>query len=139
MDIDLLYIEDDLVDAELVFHILDRQQVSTKYHLLRDGEEALDFFFNQAPADYRLLLPKVILLDVKLPKLSGLEVLEKLKTDERTKQIPVIMFSSSNQRRDVEKAYELGANGYLVKPSKLETLRNVLQCFCEFWLDYNER
>lgn len=136
--IDLLYIDDNPNDAQLLFRTLEKQQVTSKYFLLKDGEEALEFFFGQLADNNSLPWPKVILLDIKLPKVNGFEVLEKLKSDNTTKKIPVIIFTSSNERQDLEQAYQLGANSYLVKPDKYQKLKELVQYLGKYWLDLNE-
>lgn len=83
-------------------------------------------------------MPKIVLLDIKLPKVTGFEVLQKLKSDHTTKKIPVIIFTSSNERQDLELAYQLGANSYLVKPDKYQKLKELVQYLGKYWLDLNE-
>lgn len=136
--IDLLYIDDNPHDAQLLFRTLEKQQITSKYFLLKDGEEALEFFFGQPADNSSLPWPKVVLLDIKLPKVNGFEVLEKLKSDNTTKKIPVIIFTSSNERQDLEQAYQLGANSYLVKPDKYQKLKELVQYLGKYWLDLNE-
>lgn len=136
--IDLLYIDDNPNDAQLLFRTLEKQQITSKYFLLRDGEEALEFFFGQLTDNKTLTWPKIVLLDIKLPKVNGFEVLQKLKSDNTTKKIPVIIFTSSNERQDLEQAYQLGANSYLVKPDKYQKLKELVQYLGKYWLDLNE-
>ncbi|MCB9103939.1 MAG: response regulator [Anaerolineales bacterium] len=136
--IDLLYIDDNPNDAQLLFRTLEKQQITSKYFLLKDGEEALEFFFGQLNDNNPLPMPKIVLLDIKLPKVTGFEVLQKLKSDHTTKKIPVIIFTSSNERQDLELAYQLGANSYLVKPDKYQKLKELVQYLGKYWLDLNE-
>ncbi|MCB0179035.1 MAG: response regulator, partial [Anaerolineae bacterium] len=112
--------------------------ITSKYFLLKDGEEALEFFFGQLNDNNPLPMPKIVLLDIKLPKVTGFEVLQKLKSDHTTKKIPVIIFTSSNERQDLELAYQLGANSYLVKPDKYQKLKELVQYLGKYWLDLNE-
>ncbi|HRV91130.1 MAG TPA: response regulator [Anaerolineae bacterium] len=136
--IDLLYIDDNPNDAQLLFRTLEKQRITSKYFLLKDGEEALEFFFGQLNDNNPLPMPKIVLLDIKLPKVTGFEVLQKLKSDHTTKKIPVIIFTSSNERQDLELAYQLGANSYLVKPDKYQKLKELVQYLGKYWLDLNE-
>jgi len=115
--IDILIIEDNPNDVELALHALRKAKVTNNVQVLRDGAEAIDFFFGSQPSSVR---PCVILLDLKLPKVSGLEVLKRLKTDRKTRSLPVVMLTSSREDRDVEEAYALGANSYIVKPVDFE-------------------
>ena len=137
--IDLLYIDDNPNDAHLLFRTLEKQRITSKYFLLKDGEEALEFFFGRLhDNDNPLTWPKIILLDIKLPKVNGFEVLQRLKSNNTTKKIPVIIFTSSNERQDLELAYQLGANSYLVKPDKYQKLKELVQYLGKYWLDLNE-
>ena len=136
--IDLLYVDDNPNDAQLLFRTLEKQRITSKYFLLKDGEEALEFFFGQLNDNNPLPMPKIVLLDIKLPKVTGFEVLQKLKSDHTTKKIPVIIFTSSNERQDLELAYQLGANSYLVKPDKYQKLKELVQYLGKYWLDLNE-
>lgn len=104
------------------------------------GEEALDYMFGTGPYEGRDVdaTPEFILLDVHLPKLDGLQVLEKLREDGRTQLVPVILFSSSNERRDVVKGYELGANSYVTKPANFEKFSEAMQYLGWYWLNFNE-
>ena len=129
--IDLLYIDDNPNDAQLLFRTLEKQRITSKYFLLKDGEEALEFFFGQLNDNNPLPMPKIVLLDIKLPKVTGFEVLQKLKSDHTTKKIPVIIFTSSNERQDLELAYQ-------VKPDKYQKLKELVQYLGKYWLDLNE-
>jgi two-component system, response regulator len=106
----------------------------------RDGSEALDHLFGEGEQDGRDTedMPEFVLLDVQLPRLNGLDVLERLRSDERTELLPVIPFSSSNEHRDVVKGYKLGANSYVTKPANFEKFSEALRLLGWYWLDWNE-
>lgn len=131
----LVLVEDDEVDAKLFTRALAKKAKGTRVHVLRDGQEAVDALLSeeQAQAD----VPKLIVLDIKLPRLRGFEVLERLRQDERMASVPVVMLSSSTQQSDIARAYELGANGYLSKPSTFGQLTEMVQHLTGYWLKYN--
>lgn len=117
-NIEILFVEDSLDDAALTIRAFNKSGFTNKLHHVIDGAEALDFLYcrgkyqDRSPEDF----PKLILLDLKMPKVSGLQVLEKIKTDLRLKSVPVVMLTSSNQGPDIERCFALGANSYIVKP-----------------------
>jgi len=117
-DVEILLVEDNPNDVELTLRALQKQNLASKVFVVNDGAEALDFIFatggfSQRKIEHR---PKVILLDLKLPKIDGIEVLRRIKADERTKHTPVVMLTSSQEERDVLNTYNLGVNSYIVKP-----------------------
>ncbi len=116
--IDIVLIEDNLNDAELITRTLRKNNVGNKLFHLADGEDALNFLFAEGPFSARKsnTKPHVILLDLHLPKLSGIEVLRKIKNDPRTKNIPVIILSASSSAKDILESYQIGVNGYIIKP-----------------------
>ena len=134
--IDILLIEDNENDAELAIMALQKNHVAKFITHLTDGEEALDFLFGQGQYAGRNTdnKPRVILLDLKMPKVSGLEVLEQLKSNELTKKIPVVMLTSSKEHPDVEKSYSLGANSYIVKPVDFDSFSKVVNDLGIYWL-----
>jgi CheY-like chemotaxis protein len=132
--VDILLVEDNKDDADLTLHALRKAKIANQVHLLRDGAEAVDFFFGPAGADAR---PRVILLDLKLPKISGLEVLQRLKADPRTSAIPVVVLTSSREDRDIEEAYKLGVNSYIVKPVDFEGFTQAVASLGLYWLVLN--
>ena len=138
--IDLLLIEDQPSDADLALRALDELGMGGQVHLVEDGAEALDFVFGRdAYADRSVAdAPALILLDLKLPKVGGLEVLRCLKSDERTRSIPVIVLSSSKEDRDVERCYEMGVNSYVVKPVDFDRFTETVQRIGTYWLQTNE-
>ena len=134
--VEILLVEDNPNDVELALHALRRHKLANHIHVARDGEEALDFLFcrgeyaGRSP-DNR---PKVILLDLKLPKVDGLEVLRQVKADARTRQIPVVVLTSSQEDRDLVQSYELGVNSYITKPVDFEQFFKVIHNIESFWL-----
>lgn len=140
-DVDLLLVEDQSSDAELALRALRDLELGTCMHLLEDGAEALDFVFGRGAYADRDVddAPGVILLDLKLPKVSGHEVLRALKSDERTKHIPVVVLSSSGESSDVRQCYDLGVNSYVVKPVDFSEFTEVVQRIGRYWLQMNEK
>jgi CheY-like chemotaxis protein len=138
--VDLLIVEDQPSDAELALRALKKLELGGRIHLAEDGAEALDFIFGRdAHADRGVAdAPDLILLDLKLPKVSGHEVLRRLKADERTRHIPVIVLSSSKEDEDVEACYELGANSYVVKPVDFGQFTETVQRIGTYWLETNQ-
>lgn len=130
--VEILLVEDNANDAELTLRALKQRNLANQVHLCRDGAEAMDFF-----ADANGAAPKVVLLDLKLPKLDGLEVLRRLKSDARTKAIPVVVLTSSREEPDIERAYELGANSYIVKPVDFEAFARAVSDVGLYWLLLN--
>jgi two-component system response regulator len=135
-EIDILLIEDNVNDAELAMRALRKNDVARYIVHLKDGEDALDFLLGKGQYAGRNTdnKPRVILLDLKMPKVSGLEVLEKIKSNELTKKIPVVMLTSSKEHPDVEKSYLLGANSYIVKPVDFENFSKVVNDLGIYWL-----
>ena len=117
-DVEILLVEDNPNDVELTLRALQKQNLAGKVFVVKDGAEALDFMYATGAYTKRKIdnLPKVVLLDLKLPKVDGIEVLRKIKSDPRTKHTPVVMLTSSEEERDVLETYRLGVNSYIVKP-----------------------
>jgi two-component system response regulator len=138
--VQLLLAEDNTSDADLILASLAKVGPPEAIHVVHDGVETLDFVFCRGEhADRVQELPlRVIVLDVKLPKIDGFEVLRELKADSRTRSIPVVMLTSSNLDRDVSRAYELGANSYLQKPVDFELFRETIRQLGLYWLTVNE-
>jgi two-component system, response regulator len=134
---EILLVEDDPDDVELTLRALRPQQLANKVHVLHDGAEALDYFF-AAPQRQTAGNPKVILLDLKLPKVNGLEVLQRLKSDPRTHLIPVVILSSSREDRDVKAGYQLGVNSYIVKPVDFNQFTKAIQSLGLYWVLLNQ-
>ena len=139
--VDLLLIEDQPSDAELALRALRKLDLGERTHLVEDGATALDFVFGRNDYAGRSVTetPALIVLDLKLPKVSGHEVLRTLKSDDRTKSIPVIVLSSSKEDRDVRRCYELGVNSYVVKPVDFGQFTETVQRIGTYWLKTNER
>jgi two-component system response regulator len=138
--VDILLVEDNERDAELTIRTLKKHRLANQLILVEDGAEALDFIFARGKFAEREISqhPKVVFLDIKLPKINGLEVLRAIKADERTRAIPVVMVTSSNQDPDMETAYQLGANSYVVKPVDFEDFQNAMVQLGYYWLLVNQ-
>jgi len=138
-DLEILLVEDDPADAELTTRSLQKQERAAKITVARDGEEALNFLFcrGQFAGREQNRLPRVVLLDLKLPRVSGHEVLKAIKSDERTKCIPVIVMTSSNHEKDLVECYQNGVNSYIQKPTELTKFRESVKNFGIYWLTVN--
>jgi len=137
---EILLVEDNPNDLQLTERALRKANLANHIHIARDGAEALDFLFCQGPYAKRRFEdgPKVILLDLKLPKVDGLEVLKRIKSDDRTKSIPVVVLTSSKEQRDVVDSYQLGVNSYIVKPVNFEGFASAVQEIGMYWLLLNQ-
>lgn len=138
--VDVLIVEDDASDEEFTRRALLRHDVTDRVHVERDGDAALRFLFRDAAAagDGTVTGPRCIFLDLKLPRLGGLEVLERIRADPRTATIPVIVLTSSRERCDLAEAYRLGANSYVVKPVAFDQYERVVADVGRYWLRINE-
>ncbi|HTI73309.1 MAG TPA: response regulator [Candidatus Limnocylindria bacterium] len=138
--VEILLVEDNPQDLELALRALEKAKVTNHIEVARDGAEALDFIFCEGPHAARKIEngPKVILLDLKLPKIDGLEVLQRIKADERTKTIPVVVLTSSKEQIDVVESYRLGANSYIVKPVNFEGFAKAVQDLGMYWVLLNQ-
>ncbi len=138
-EIELLLVEDDPNDVELTLIALRKHKLANKIHVVRDGEEALDFLFCRGAYSQRTCngQPKVILLDLKLPKVSGLEVLKAIKEDSRTRPVPVVVMTSSREQRDMVEGYRLGVNSYIQKPIDFEQFQTIIRDLGYYWLVVN--
>src|SRR5262245_33178521 len=117
----ILYVEDDPADAELTLTAMRRSKMADTIHIVRDGEEALDFIFCRGRyAEREFVPPKFVILDLKLPKIGGLEVLKAIRSDPRTELIPVVVLTSSKEQRDIIDSYKLHVNSYVQKPVDFE-------------------
>jgi len=130
--VDILLVEDNANDAELTLRALKQRNLANQVRVCRDGAEAMDFFSNGAGP-----IPKVVLLDLKLPKVDGLEVLRRLKGEARTRAIPIVVLTSSREEPDIERAYALGANSYIVKPVDFEAFARAVSDVGLYWLLLN--
>jgi two-component system response regulator len=139
--IELLLIEDNMNDAELTLRVLKKIKGGEFINVthLKDGEEAINYFFSEN-GEYRRpeRIPKLILLDLKLPKVDGIQILEKLKINENTKIIPVVVFTSSKEERDIVDSYKLGVNGYVTKPVEYEAFMEAVANLELYWVLLNQ-
>ena len=138
--VDILLVEDNPQDAELTTRALKKNNLANRLITVEDGAEALDFIFCRGKYATRNngQSPKVVLLDLKLPKVSGLEVLRALKQDERTRSIPVVVVTSSREDPDIKTAYSLGANSYVVKPVDFDAFAESVSSLGLYWLLVNQ-
>ncbi|HLA59216.1 MAG TPA: response regulator [Puia sp.] len=139
-DVQILLVEDNASDAEMTIEALKKNNLSKKLYHVKDGAEALDFIFALGKYAERSLqsLPQVILLDLKMPKVNGIEVLQKIRADERTKRIPVVILTSSKEDPDIQKCYGLGANSYVVKPVEYEAFQKAVSDLGLYWILINQ-
>lgn len=138
--LEVLLVEDSLLDAELTMRALKSGRVANRIVHVKDGEEALDWLFCKGEYADRdaSLKPKVVLLDLKLPKIDGIETLRAIRSDERTKCLPVVMLTSSKEEQDIIRSYELGVNSYIVKPVGFENFSKAVTEAGHYWLLVNE-
>jgi two-component system response regulator len=139
--VELLLVEDNINDAELAIRELKKHHLSNNFFHVKDGEEALDFLFamgKYAGSRNANHTPKVVLLDIQMPKVNGIEVLQRIKADERTKTTPVVMLTSSKEDPDIQKCYDLGANSYIVKPVNFERFAEAIRNLGFYWLLLNQ-
>jgi two-component system response regulator len=138
--VEILLIEDNPNDIELTLHTLRRHNLANNIHVVRDGAEALEYLFcTGAYADRRIEYgPKLVLLDLKLPLVDGVEVLRRMKADPRTRTLPVVVLTSSREERDVVETYKLGVNSYIVKPVNFEQFIDAVRQIGLYWLLLNE-
>lgn len=141
MDVDILLVEDNPDDLELTMHALRREHLANNIFTVRDGEEALEFLFCNGKFEDRDSdhPPRLVLLDLKLPKLNGLEVLKKIKQDARTKAVPVVILTSSKEERDLVASYNMGANSYIQKPVDFERFRDIVRNTGLYWMVINQQ
>lgn len=145
-EVEILLIEDDPNDVELILRTLKKYNLGNQVYVVKDGEEALEFIFatgryaerGASSENPKSENPKVILLDLKLPKVSGLEVLKKVKADDRTKSIPIVAVTSSKENNDLKESYALGINSYVIKPLKFEDFAEALTKVGLYWLIINK-
>jgi two-component system response regulator len=138
--VEILLVEDSPEDLELALRALTKAHLANRIAVARDGLEAMEFIFCEGPHTTRRIedTPKVILLDLKLPKIDGLEVLQRIKADTRTRHIPVVVLTSSKEQSDVLKSYHLGVSRYIVKPVNFESFTAAVQQIGMYWLLLNQ-
>ena len=130
--VEILLAEDNPHDAEMTMRALRKINFANKMHWAKDGQEALDFLFGTPPQS-----PKLVMLDIKMPKVDGIEVLRRIKSDERTRAIPVVVMTSSNEERDVLDSYRLGVNSYIVKPIAFDEFLQRVGDVGQYWTLHN--
>lgn len=140
VQMEILLVEDNSNDLKLAMHALKEEKFSNHIDVARDGEEALDFIFCRGQFANRRFedAPRLVLLDLKLPKVDGLEVLKEIKSDPRTKAIPVVILTSSREEQDMVEGYKLGANAYIQKPVDFDQFRHIVKQLGLFWLVVNQ-
>ena len=136
----ILLVDDSANDIEITLHALRLNRINNHVDVIRDGEDALNYFFCETSSNgaiaHNLLF---VLLDIKLPKVNGIEVLAKLKSHRTTRHIPVIMLTASNQEKDINECYELGANSYIVKPVNFDDFRETIRILGSYWIEHNRQ
>lgn len=140
MEIELLLVEDNVYDAELTIRSLKKVGLANKIFHVKDGAEALDYIFNKGHYSDRSSSkqPKLILLDIKMPKVDGIEVLRQIKSNEATRTIPVVIMTSSKEEQDIITSYSLGVNSYVVKPVNFEGFSKAVADLGLYWLISNQ-
>jgi two-component system, response regulator len=139
-DLEILLVEDNPNDVELTLDALRENKLTNRIEVARDGADALDFIFCQGAYTHRNIdeLPRLILLDLKLPKVTGLEVLAKIRSDPRTKMIPIVILTTSREERDIVESYQLGVNSYIVKPVDFGQFNEAVKYMGFYWLLLNQ-
>lgn len=140
--VEVLLVEDNINDAELTIRELRKHHMANNLFHVKDGEEALDFIFGTgkyAASRDLFYRPKVVLLDIQMPKVNGTEVLQKVKSDPRTRATPVVILTSSKEDPDIQKCYDLGANSYIVKPVNFESFAQAIKNLGFYWLLLNQQ
>lgn len=138
--VEILLVEDSASDAEMTISALKKNNLANKLLHVKDGATALDFIFAEGEYSGRSIedKPRVILLDLKMPKVNGIEVLQRIRADERTRTIPIVMLTSSKEDPDIKKCYELGANSYVVKPVEFDAFQKAISNLGLFWMIVNQ-
>lgn len=138
-EIEILLVEDNASDAEMTLDALKINNFGHKIFHVKDGAAALDFIFAEGIFSDREItnMPRLILLDLKMPKITGIEVLQKIRNDERTRKIPVVILTSSNEDPDIQKCYDLNANSYVVKPVEFDEFQKAISDVGLYWMTVN--
>lgn len=138
--VEILLVEDSPHDVELTMHALRKHQLANQIHVARDGAEALDFLFCRGSYAGRSITdpPKVVLLDLKLPRIDGMEVLRQVRANPDTQALPVVVLTSSREERDVIESYQLGVNSYIVKPVDFVQFTDTVRQIGLYWVLFNE-
>lgn len=139
--VEILLVEDSDNDAELALRALQKNKISNKIIRLKDGEEAMNFLFGEGEFEGRSIFnqPRVILLDLKMPKVDGLEVLKRVRSTEETRTIPIVMLTSSHEERDLVESYKLGVNSYIVKPVEFDSFTKAVRDIGFYWVILNTK
>lgn len=139
-EVEILLVEDNETDAELTIRALKKNNLTNKLVWVKDGAEALDFLFATGEYSNRSKggLPRLVLLDLRMPKVDGLEVLQKIKADERTKKIPVVVLTSSKEDKDIVESYKLGVNSYVSKPVEFDEFTDAISTLGFYWMLLNK-
>jgi len=134
--VEILLVEDNAADAEMTMRALRRNNLANRLHWVKDGAEALDYMFRAGSYASRdpAAVPKLIMLDIKMPKVDGIEVLRRLKADAATRTVPVVVMTSSNEESDVVETYRLGANSYIVKPVEFQSFIETVAKIGLYWM-----
>lgn len=140
IEVEILLIEDSKLDAELTLRALTKNRIANRVVHINDGAAALDFLFGTGVYEGRNIQnkPKLILLDLKMPKVDGMQVLERIKSNDATKRIPVVVLTSSKENPDIEKCYDLGANSYIVKPVGFDNFTTAIATSGMYWMVINQ-
>jgi two-component system, response regulator len=133
----ILLVEDNPDDEKLTLRALRQSEIPNETVVARDGEEACNFLFADAPSDQRM--PDLVLLDLKLPKVGGLEILQRMRRDDRTKSVPIVILTSSDEERDIMMSYNLGANSYIRKPVDYTQFIETVKLLGQYWLTANRK
>ncbi len=138
--VEVLLVEDNLNDVALAVHAFKKHKVTDQIHVVRDGADALDFIFCAGDYAHRDIEdgPRLVLLDLKLPRVDGIEVLRRIKSDARTRMISVVILTSSAEERDIVESYHLGANSYIVKPVDFDRFTESVRDLVLYWLELNQ-
>jgi two-component system response regulator len=136
----ILIVEDNPDDEELILMAFRKNEINTEITVMRDGAEALDFLFRKGKYQFEAdtPMPSLIILDLKIPKVDGSEVLHYIKSNQLTVNIPVIILSSSGEKNDIYNSYKNGANSYLIKPIDFNEFKTLVFCINKFWIEFNE-
>jgi two-component system, response regulator len=136
-EVEILLVEDNADDVELCLHALRKEKLSNRIHVARDGQEALEFLFDRAKRTPESL-PRLVLLDLKLPKVDGIQVLREVKKNPLTRCLPVVILTSSREERDLVESYQLGVNSYLQKPVDFDEFRSMVKQIGFYWMVVNQ-
>lgn len=140
-NIEILLVEDNSSDAEMTIEALKKNNLANKLLHVKDGAMALDFIFAEGKYTGRQVedIPRVILLDLKMPKINGIQVLQRIRADERTKNIPIVVLTSSKEDPDIKSCYDLGVNSYVVKPVEFEEFQKAISSLGLYWMIVNQQ